>query len=85
MSTTLFDHAFGIRGYKHISTESRGGAIYFTVRHHRCDWRGSKCGNHRVTPRGRVLRLTGIPKSAGSIRDWICCHRCMRPWWRKRL
>ena len=32
MSTTLLYHAFGIRKYKHISTNCRGGAIYFTVR-----------------------------------------------------
>ena len=56
MSTTLLYHAFGIRGYKHISTKCRGGAVYFTVRQDRCDWCGPECGSHKVKPRGRVWR-----------------------------
>lgn len=56
MSTTLLYHAFGIRGYKHISTKCRGGAIYFTVRPDRCDWCCPECGSHKVKLRGRVWR-----------------------------
>ena len=59
MSTTLLYHAFGTRGYKHISTNCRGGAIYFTVRQDRCDWCGPECGSHKVKPRGRFCDSGG--------------------------
>jgi hypothetical protein len=54
MSAILLYHAFGIRGYKHISTECRGGAVYFTGRQDRYDWHCPECGNPKVKPRGRV-------------------------------
>ena len=50
MSTTLLDNAFGISGYKHISTKCRGGAVYFTVRQDRGNWRCPECGSHKVKP-----------------------------------
>ena len=56
MSATLLYHAFGIRGYQHISTKGRGGAIYVTVRQVRCNWRCPDCGSHKVKPRGRIWR-----------------------------
>ena len=31
MSTSLLDHAFGVRGYGHVRTNYHGGEMIFTI------------------------------------------------------
>jgi transposase len=56
MSTSLLDHAFGIRGYEYVRTEYRGGEVVFTVRQEPKTLRCEGCGSRDVRPRGRVER-----------------------------
>jgi transposase len=56
MSTSLLDHAFGIRGYEYVRTEYRGGEVVFTIRQEPKTSRCEACGSRDVRPRGRVER-----------------------------
>ena len=57
MSTSLLYHAFGIRGYHHVSTRYEGGAVIFTVDQDPSKLACPICGDHRVSPKGQVRRL----------------------------
>jgi transposase len=56
MSTSLLDHAFGIRGYKYVCTHYRDGRVIFTIRQEPDTCRCSSCGSRHVVSRGRVER-----------------------------
>lgn len=56
MSTSLLYHGFGIRGYRHVSTEFEGGKVIFTVRQETEDLRCAACGSWRVVRRGACPR-----------------------------
>src|SRR3954470_11377124 len=56
MSTSLLDHAFGIRGYQYTRTDYQGGQVIFTIRHEPETCRCSACGSPQVQSRGRVER-----------------------------
>jgi len=56
MSTSLLYHAFGIRGYRYVSTEYREGAVTFTVSQPRESYRCPECGSAEVIGRGKRRR-----------------------------
>jgi transposase len=56
MSTSLLDHAVGIRGYDYVRTEYPGGGVTFTIRQPPEDWRCAACGCRQVIGRGTVQR-----------------------------
>jgi hypothetical protein len=56
MSTSLLYHAFGIRGYQYVRTESRDGQVIFTLRQESRTCRCPACGSPQVRSRGRVER-----------------------------
>ena len=56
MSTSLLDHAFGIRGYEYVRTDYRGGQVIFTIHQGPETCRCSACGARDVQPRGHVER-----------------------------
>ena len=56
MSTSLLDHAFGIRGYDYARTDYQGGEVIFTISQDPGDWRGASCGAREVISRGHVER-----------------------------
>ena len=56
MSTSLLYHAFGIRGYRYVSTEYRKGTVTFTVSQPRKSYRCPECGSAEVIGRGKRWR-----------------------------
>jgi transposase len=56
MSTSLLDHAFGIRGYEYTRTDYQDGQVIFTIHQESKTCRCSACGSPRVQSRGRVER-----------------------------
>jgi transposase len=56
MSTSLLYHAFGIRGYRYVSTEYRESAVTFTVSQPRESYRCPECGSAEVIGRGKRRR-----------------------------
>ncbi len=56
MSTSLFYHAFGVRGYSDVRTEYRGGGIVLVIDQAPSAWRCAACGSREVLPKGRVWR-----------------------------
>ena len=54
MSTSLLDHAFGIRGYKYVRSDYPDGQVIFTIRQESKTCRCSACGSTRVQSRGHV-------------------------------
>src|SRR4051812_35154293 len=56
MSTSLLDHAFGIRGYQYVRTDYQGSEVFFTISPALETCRCSVCGTSTVRPRGRVER-----------------------------
>jgi transposase len=56
MSTSLLYHAFGIRGYRYVCTDYRGGEVFFTISQDLETCRCSACDAGAVRPRGRVER-----------------------------
>lgn len=56
MSTSLLYHAFGIRGYRYVSTDYQGGGVIFRIAQDLQDCRCSACGSAQVTSRGQVER-----------------------------
>jgi transposase len=56
MSTSLLDHAFGIRGYEYVRTEYQGGQVIFTIHQEPKTCRCPACGAREVQPRGHVRR-----------------------------
>jgi len=62
MSTSLLYHGFGIRGYKYVGTEYKGGKVIFTVEQQQVNLRCRACGSRRVVRRGTNLRrFRGLP------------------------
>jgi transposase len=62
MSTSLLYHAFGVRGYRHVKTEYRKGAVIFTIEQPRECYRCPACGSRDVIGRGRnVRRFRTVP------------------------
>ena len=57
MSTSLLYHGFGIRGYKHVSTEFSGGTVTFTITQDRLMLRCSECNSRHVICKGTKTRL----------------------------
>jgi transposase len=56
MSTSLLDHAFGIRGYDYVRTDYQGGEVIFTIHQDLDDCRCSACGSRAVSSRGHAER-----------------------------
>jgi len=52
MSTSLLYHGFGIRGYKYLKTEYKGGKVIFTIGQELLDPRCPVCGSFHVVRRG---------------------------------
>lgn len=82
MSTSLLYHAFGLRGYRHVKTEYRQGAVWVTVTQPREKYRCAACGSSEVIRRGesrrtfrglpigrkRVYLVLGVPR--------VACRQC---------
>jgi transposase len=56
MSTSLLDHAFGIRGYQYTRTDFQGGQVIFSIHQEPRTCRCAACGSPQVRSRGRVER-----------------------------
>jgi transposase len=56
MSTSLLDHAWGLRGYQYASTEYRDGHGYFNIHQPRERLRCPTCGNRDVWVQGTIVR-----------------------------
>src|SRR5262245_49769527 len=54
MSTSLLDHAFGIRGYESVRTDYHGGETIFTLAQDPDDCRCWACGSRAVISRGHA-------------------------------
>lgn len=61
MSTSLLYHAWGLRGYKHVRTEYRGGCVRFHIRQPRERVRCSRCGSAEGELQGTVSRSFRLP------------------------
>ena len=56
MSTSLLNHAFGIRGYEYTRTGYQNGEVIFTIHQDSKTCRCSACGSPDVHSRGQVER-----------------------------
>ncbi len=56
MSTSLLYHAFGIRGYRYVSSEYHGGGVIFTIRQEREQPWCAECGRDEFIYRGHHVR-----------------------------
>jgi transposase len=56
MSTSLLYHAFGVRGYRYVTTEYVEGGVTFTIEQPRESYHCSVCGSEDVIGRGENLR-----------------------------
>jgi len=56
VSTSLLDHAFGIRGYQSTRTDYQDGQVIFTIHQEPETCRCSACGARDVQSRGHVVR-----------------------------
>jgi len=56
MSTSLLYHAFGVRGYRYVTTEYVEGGVAFTIEQPRESYHCSVCGSEDVIGRGENLR-----------------------------
>jgi transposase len=62
MSTSLLYHAFGIHGYKYVSTQFEKGAVIFKIHQESHKLRCPVCGGRRVIRRGvQPRRLRAVP------------------------
>jgi transposase len=65
MSTSLLYHAFGLRGYRHVSSSFEGGRVTFRIHQDRDQLRCPDCGNSEVWSQGTVDRtLRTVPIGA---------------------
>ena len=70
MSTSLLYHAFGVRGYYHVNTKYKEGAVFFTVEHDMTSLRCAHCNSRLVTRRGQKWRrFRTVP--IGSRTVWV--------------
>jgi transposase len=82
MSTSLLDHAFGIRGYESVRTDYRDGATNFTIRQDPEDCRCPACGSRDVISRGHAeRRFRAVPIGSGPTAiilpiPRVECHAC---------
>ena len=56
MSTSLLDHAFGVRGYPYVRTEYQGGQTTFSIRQEGKALRCPACGPRDGRPKGQIER-----------------------------
>jgi transposase len=56
MSTSILYHAYGIRGYRHVRTEFKEGAVFFTIMQPLTSCRCSVCQSANVIGRGKTIR-----------------------------
>jgi transposase len=56
MSTSFLYHAFGIRGYKHVSTSYDEGKVTFKIHQRKTDLCCPECGSREVVCKGTVTR-----------------------------
>jgi transposase len=56
MSTSLLYHAFGVRGYRYVSTEYSQGEVTFSIEQPRPSFRCPVCGSDDVIRRGQTTR-----------------------------
>jgi transposase len=70
VSTSLLYHGFGIRGYRHVRTEYKDGAIIFAVEQDLSELRCPDCGCRDVIRRGQIVRrFRTVP--IGRRRVWV--------------
>lgn len=70
MSTSLLYHAFGVRGYYHVNTKYKEGAVFFTIKHDMTSLRCAHCNSRLVTRRGQKWRrFRTVP--IGSRTVWV--------------
>ena len=56
MSTSLLYHAFGLRGYRHLSSSFEGGRVTFSISQPRDQLRCPDCSSDNVWAQGSVTR-----------------------------
>ena len=56
MSTSLLYHAFGLRGYRHLSSSFEGGRVTFRISEPRDQLRCPDCGSDTVWAQGSICR-----------------------------
>ena len=57
MSTSFLYHGFGIKKYRYVRTQYKGGDIIFNIRQDSLKLRCSQCGSKHIVRRGKVKRL----------------------------
>jgi len=73
MSTSILYHGFGVRDYRYLKTQYRGGAIVFHVEKSVDKQRCVDCGSPDVIRKGQVLRvLKTVP--VGRRRIFLAVH-----------
>jgi transposase len=82
MSTSLLYHAFGARGYRHVSTEYSQGKVTFTIEQPRPSFRCPACGSEDVIRRGeshrrfRAVSIGSKPVYLALAVPRVACRRC---------
>jgi transposase len=68
MSTSLLYHAFGIRGYKYVSSRYDEGKVTFQIYKRKTDLCCSACGSRDVVCKGTVPRsIRTVPIGLKSV------------------
>ena len=57
MSTSLLYHAFGIRGYQHVSTQYQNGEVVFRIGQRKTELCCPRCAARRIIRKGTVERV----------------------------
>ena len=82
MSTSLWYHGFGVRGYEYRSTENAKGSLTMTIAQSREALCCSQCGCRRVPAKGGVTReFRSLPIGGKSVRlrmtvPRVLCRTC---------
>ena len=82
MSTSLLYHGFGVRGYRHVCGEYRGGEVILHIRQDPDTLRCPLCGRGDPIRRGevvrtfRALRIGGKPVSLVLPVQRVQCRSC---------
>ena len=78
MSTSLLYHAFGIRGYKYVSTHYESGKVIFRILKERTTLRCPQCGSARVICKGSVERsFAAVPIGSKPVRIVLAVQRVL--------
>lgn len=78
MSTSLLYHAFGIRGYQHVSTKYEGGQVIFRIDQRKTDLRCPECRSRTIICKGTVERVFScVPIGAKSVKIVLAVQRVL--------